>query len=150
MTEYTLSIIKPDAVRNGHIGEVLRRFEINGFRIRAMKMLHLTKPEAESFYSVHRERPFYSSLTDFMSSGPCVVLCLEGDEVITRLRQLVGGTNPVEAAFGTIRRELGSSVEQNAVHASASDETGCSLAICARSVARRALNLFWNRFLRRA
>jgi nucleoside-diphosphate kinase len=122
MTEYTLSIIKPDAVRNGHIGEVLRRFEINGFRIRAMKMLHLSKAEAESFYSVHRERPFFGGLTDFMSSGPSVVLCLEGDEVITRLRQLVGATNPVDAAFGTIRRELGSSVEQNAVHASDSAE----------------------------
>src|SRR5947209_10519525 len=112
MSEYTLAIIKPDAVRNGHIGEVLRRFEINGFRIRAMKMLHLSKAEAESFYAVHRERPFYGSLTEFMSSGPCVVTCLEGDEVINRLRQLIGATNPEQAAFGTVRRALGTSIEQ--------------------------------------
>lgn len=123
MSEYTLSIIKPDAVRAGKIGEVLRRYEINGFRIRALKMLHLTKSDAESFYAVHREKPFFDSLTNFMSSGPCVVLCLEGDQVITRLRQLAGATNPADAAFGTIRRELGSSTEQNVVHASDSPDT---------------------------
>lgn len=123
MSEYTLSIIKPDAVRAGKIGEVLRRYEINGFRIRALKMLQLTKSDAQSFYAVHREKPFFDSLTNFMSSGPSVVLCLEGDQVITRLRQLAGATNPADAAFGTIRRELGASTEQNVVHASDSPDS---------------------------
>jgi len=123
MSEYTLAIIKPDAVRAGHIGEVLRRFEISKFRIRAMKMLQLSKAEAESFYSVHRDKPFFDSLSNFMSSGPIVVVCLEGEDVINRLRQLMGNTDPAEAAFGTIRRDLGTSIEQNAVHGSDSPES---------------------------
>src|SRR5574341_2511133 len=99
----TLSIVKPDGVRKGLVGEVIRRFEKEGIRIAAMKMLHLTKTQAEGFYAVHRERPFFPSLTDFMSSGPIVVMVLEGDDVIARNRTLMGATDPGKADTGTIR-----------------------------------------------
>lgn len=119
----TLSIVKPDGVRKGVVGEVARRFEAAGIRIAAMKMLRLTKKEAEGFYAVHRERPFFGSLTDFMSSGPIVVMVLEGENVIARNRELMGATDPKKAAAGTIRASLADSVEQNIVHGSDAPET---------------------------
>ncbi len=119
----TLSIVKPDGVRKGVVGEVIRRFETAGIRIAAMRMLRLTKREAEGFYAVHRERPFYGSLTDFMSSGPIVVMVLEGENVIARNRELMGATDPKKAAQGTIRAALADSVEQNIVHGSDAPET---------------------------
>ncbi len=121
--ERTLSIVKPDGVRKGVIGEVIRRFEAAGIRIAAMRMLRLTKREAEGFYAVHRERPFFGSLTDFMSSGPVVVMVLEGENVIARNRELMGTTDPKKAAPGTIRASLADSVEQNIVHGSDAPDT---------------------------
>ena len=121
--ERTLSIIKPDGVKKGLIGEVIKRFEKAGLKITAMKMIHMGKKEAEGFYAVHRGKPFYNSLTDFMSSGPCVVLILEGEKAISRNRELMGATNPKDAAPGTIRKEFAASVEQNIVHGSDAPET---------------------------
>jgi nucleoside-diphosphate kinase len=121
--ERTLSIIKPDGVKKGLIGEVLKRFEKAGLKIAAMKMIHMSKKEAEGFYAVHRGKPFYNSLTDFMSSGPCVVLILEGEKAISRNRELMGATNPKDAAPGTIRKEFAANVEQNIVHGSDAPET---------------------------
>jgi len=121
--ERTLSIIKPDGVAKGLIGEIIRRFENNGLKIRAMKMLHLTKKEAEGFYIVHKERPFYNSLTDFMSSGQIVVMVLEGKDAIKKNREIMGATNPKDAAPGTIRRDFGTDVEKNTVHGSDSPES---------------------------
>jgi nucleoside-diphosphate kinase len=121
--ERTLSIIKPDGVKKGLIGEVIGRFEKAGLRIAAMKMIRMSKKEAEGFYAVHRGKPFYGSLTDFMSSGPCVVLILEGEKAITRNRELMGATNPKEAAPGTIRKEFAANLEQNIVHGSDAPET---------------------------
>jgi len=122
----TLSIVKPDGVRKGVVGEVVRRFETAGIRIVAMRMLHLTKKEAEGFYAVHRERPFFGSLTEFMSSGPVVVMVLEGDNVIARNRELMGATDPKKAAKGTIRADLADNVEQNIVHGSDAPETAAT------------------------
>ncbi len=119
----TLSIVKPDGVEKGLIGEVLRRFEKEGFRIVAMRMHRLSLREAEGFYAVHRERPFFRSLTEFMSSGPAVVLVLEGEDVIARNRALMGATDPVKAAKGTIRADFAGNVERNIVHGSDSLET---------------------------
>ncbi|NWF56968.1 MAG: nucleoside-diphosphate kinase [Syntrophaceae bacterium] len=121
--ERTLSIIKPDGVKKGLIGEILKRFEKAGLKVVAMKMIHLSKKEAEGFYAVHRGKPFYNSLTDFMSSGPCVVLILEGEKAISRNRELMGATNPKDAAPGTIRKEFAANVEQNIVHGSDAPET---------------------------
>jgi len=121
--ERTLSIIKPDGVAKGVIGEVIRRFEKAGLKIAAMKMLHLSKKEAEGFYAVHRGKPFYESLTDFMSSGPCVVMILEGPQAIAKNRELMGATNPQNAAPGTIRRDFATNVERNTVHGSDAPET---------------------------
>jgi len=121
--ERTLSIIKPDGVKKGLIGEVVKRFEKAGLKIVAMKMIHMTKKTAEGFYAVHRGKPFYNSLTDFMSSGPCVVLILEGEKAISRNRELMGATNPKDAAPGTIRKEYAANVEQNIVHGSDAPET---------------------------
>ena len=104
--ERTLSIIKPDAVKRGLIGEVVKRLEQNQLNIVAMKMIHMTKDQAQGFYAVHRERPFFESLTDFMTSGPVVVMVLEGDNVIARYRELMGATNFEEAAEGTIRQRI--------------------------------------------
>ncbi len=121
--ERTLSIIKPDGVSKRLIGEVIRRFETSGLRVAAIRMVHLSKKEAQGFYAVHRERPFFDSLTDFMSSGPVVVLALEGDKAVKRNRDLMGATNYKEAKAGTIRHEFASSIEQNIVHGSDSPET---------------------------
>ena len=119
----TLSIVKPDGVNKGVVGEVIRRFETEKIRIVAMRMLHLTKKEAEGFYAVHRERPFFASLTDFMSSGPIVVMVLEDENVIARNRALMGATDPKKADKGTIRADFAGSVEQNIVHGSDAPET---------------------------
>ncbi len=121
--ERTLSIIKPDGVGKGLIGEVIKRFEAAGLKIVAMKMVHLSKKEAEGFYAVHRGKGFHGSLTDFMSSGPCVVMILEGPGAIAKNRELMGATNPKDAAPGTIRREYASSIERNIVHGSDATET---------------------------
>ncbi len=123
MKERTLSIIKPDGVARGLIGEVIKRFEQAGFKIIAMKMVHMSKKEAEGFYAVHRERPFFESLTIFMSSGPAVVMVMEGEDVIARNRELMGATNYKEAAEGTIRREFATDIEKNVVHGSDSPQT---------------------------
>ncbi|NNG47388.1 MAG: nucleoside-diphosphate kinase [Deltaproteobacteria bacterium] len=119
----TLSIVKPDGVEKGLIGEVVRRFEKEGIRIVAMRMRRLSRREAEGFYAVHRERPFFHSLTEFMSSGPIVVLVLEGKDVIARNRALMGATDPKKAEKGTIRADFAGNVEQNIVHGSDAPET---------------------------
>ena len=119
----TLSIVKPDGVHQHVVGEVISRFEAEGFRIIAMKMARLTRQQAEGFYAVHKERPFFSSLTRFMSSGPCVPMVLEGEDVIRRLRDVMGATDPAKAADGTIRREFASDIERNVVHGSDSPES---------------------------
>jgi nucleoside-diphosphate kinase len=121
--ERTLSIIKPDGVAKGIIGEVIKRFEKAGLKIAAMKMIQMSKKEAEGFYAVHRGKPFYNSLTDFMSSGPCVVMALEGPQAIAKNRDLMGATNPQNAAPGTIRKDFAANVEQNTVHGSDAPET---------------------------
>jgi len=121
--EKTLSIIKPDGVKKKVIGEVLSRFEKNGFRIAALKKITLSTEEAQAFYFVHKERPFYDSLTTFMSEGPVVVVVLEGDNVISRVREIMGATNPANAAPGTIRKDFAESVERNIVHGSDSPES---------------------------
>ena len=123
MIEKTLSIIKPDAVAKGVIGQIVATFEGNGLKIAAMKMVYLSKREAEGFYAVHRERPFFGSLTDFMSSGPAVVMVLCGENAIARNRELMGATNPAEADDGTLRKRFASNIEQNAVHGSDAPET---------------------------
>jgi len=117
----TLAIIKPDGVRQKSIGEVIKRLESTGFRVVGMKMLSLTPEKAGAFYAVHKERPFYQSLCKFMSSGPIVPLVLEGENVIERLRTLMGATDPAKAAAGTIRKDLASNVEQNVIHGSDSE-----------------------------
>ena len=121
--ERTLSIVKPDGVGGNLIGEVLRRFEETGISVVALRMIYLSKKQAEGFYHVHRERPFFSSLTDFMSSGPCVVMVLEGEEAISRVRAIMGATNPEEAEPGTIRKDFASGIEKNIVHGSDSPES---------------------------
>lgn len=121
--ERTLSIIKPDGVRRGLIGEVIKRFEQAGIRLAAMKLIHLTKDEAKAFYAVHKERPFYESLTDFMSSGPIVVMVLEAEGVIQKNRDLMGATNFKDAAPGTIRHDFATDIEQNVVHGSDGPDT---------------------------
>lgn len=121
--ERTLAIIKPDAVRRRLVGTILERIERSGLEIRAMRLVHLSRREAEGFYAVHRTKPFFASLTAFMSSGPAVVIALEGDDAIRRWRELMGATDPAQAAPGTLRREFGSSIEQNATHGSDAPET---------------------------
>lgn len=123
MAERTLTIIKPDAVKQRAVGQVVSHFEKAGFRVVAAKLVHLSKKEAEGFYAVHRERPFFGSLTDFMSEGPCMPMILEGENVIDRLRTLMGATDPAKAAAGTIRKELATSIERNVVHGSDSPES---------------------------
>jgi len=121
--ERTLSIIKPDAVSRGVMGKIIDRFESEGIKIVASKMVKLTKEEAKAFYAVHKDKPFYDSLTDFMSSGPIMVMVLEGENVILRNRTIMGATNPKQAEPGTIRSKFGTDVEKNAVHGSDSPET---------------------------
>jgi nucleoside-diphosphate kinase len=121
--ERTFAIVKPDAVKNGVIGRILARIEQEGFRIVAMRLQHLSKREAEGFYAVHREKPFFGDLTDFMSSGPCVLLCLEAPDAIRKWRTLMGATNPANAEPGTLRKEFGASIDNNATHGSDAPET---------------------------
>ncbi len=118
MKERTLSIIKPDGVNRGVIGEVVRRLEAADLCIIAMKMIFMTRKQAQGFYAVHRERPFFESLTDFMSSGPAVVMVLEGEDAIARYRELMGATNYKDAAKGTIRADFATDIEKNVVHGS--------------------------------
>ncbi|HVG84579.1 MAG TPA: nucleoside-diphosphate kinase [Vicinamibacterales bacterium] len=119
----TFAIIKPDAVQNRVAGRILSRIEAAGFNVRAMRMIHLSKSEAEGFYHVHRDKPFFGGLTDFMSSGPCVVLCLEAPDAIKKWRDLMGATNPANAAEGTLRKDFGASIDNNATHGSDAPET---------------------------
>ena len=121
-TQKTLTIIKPDAVGKNAIGEIIHRFELAGFKIRAMMMEHLTKVRAEGFYKVHRERPFFGELVEFMTSGPCVPMVLEKENAIDDLRTLIGVTDSSKAACGTIRQSFGTDIQFNAVHASDSPE----------------------------
>jgi nucleoside-diphosphate kinase len=121
--EKTLSIIKPDGVARGLIGEVIKRLESNGLKLIAMKMLKMTKEQAESFYAVHKERPFFQSLTYFMTSGPVVVMVLEGEDAIAKYRDIMGATDYREAAQGTIRKDFATDIEKNIVHGSDSPET---------------------------
>lgn len=122
LVQQTLSIIKPDAVEKNVIGEILAIFEKNGLKIKAIKMLNLSKAEAGEFYAVHKERPFYSELVEFMTSGPVVVSVLEGEGAVAKNRELMGATNPKEAAPGTIRASFATSIDANAVHGSDSLE----------------------------
>jgi nucleoside-diphosphate kinase len=120
--QQTLSIIKPDAVKKNVIGKIIDRFESNGLRIAAMKKVQLSKADAEAFYAVHAERPFFKDLVEFMISGPVVVMVLEGENAVAKNRELMGATNPKEAAEGTIRRDFADSIDANAVHGSDSLE----------------------------
>jgi len=124
--EQTLSIIKPDAVSRNLIGEILRRFEAAGLRIAAAKLVRLTPERTEAFYAVHKQRAFFASLCAYMSSGPIFVSILEGDDAITKNREIMGATDPAKAAPGTIRKDCGKDVEQNAVHGSDGPETAAS------------------------
>jgi nucleoside-diphosphate kinase len=121
--ERTFAIIKPDALKAGHAGRILQRIEDAGFRIVALRLQHLTKEDAEGFYAVHRARPFFASLTDFMSSGPCIVMALEAADAIKRWRDLMGATDPAKSEAGTLRKEFGTSIEYNATHGSDAPET---------------------------
>ena len=123
MKERTFSIIKPDGVIMNLIGEVVKRIEAQGLKVLAMKMIHMTKEQAKGFYAVHEGKPFYESVTDFMSSGPCVVMVLEGEDAITRYRTLMGATNYKDADEGTIRRDFATDIEKNVVHGSDAPET---------------------------
>ena len=121
--ERTLSIIKPDGVEKNVIGEIYKRFEDSGLTIIEAKMLHLTREQAEGFYAVHKERPFFNDLVDYMISGPVMVQVLEGENAIDRNRELMGATNPAEADEGTIRKDFATSIEKNTVHGSDGPET---------------------------
>ena len=121
--ERTFAIIKPDAVKAGYIGKILARIEQAGFAVKGLRLTHLSKREAEGFYAVHRARPFFGSLTDFMSSGPCVVMALEAPDAIKKWRDLMGATDPAKAEAGTLRKEFGASIENNATHGSDAPET---------------------------
>jgi nucleoside-diphosphate kinase len=122
MTNLTFGIIKPDAVRSGHTGSIVQRILDEGFKIRGLKLIHMTRTQAEGFYAVHRERPFFGGLTEFMSSGPCVVMALEKESAVTSWRDLMGATDPAKADAGTLRKQFGGSLGENAVHGSDSDE----------------------------
>ena len=122
-TERTLAIIKPDAVRARQAGQILARIEAAGFTVRAMRLTHLSRLEAEGFYAVHRARPFFGSLTEFMSSGPCVLMALEAPGAILKWRALMGATDPAKAEAGTLRKEFGTSIEHNATHGSDGPDT---------------------------
>lgn len=122
MTNLTFGIVKPDAVKAGHTGSIIQRILDSGFKIRGLKLIHMTRAQAEGFYAVHRERPFFSGLTEFMSSGPCVVIALEKEGAVKAWRDLMGATDPGKADAGTLRKDFGGSVGENAVHGSDSDE----------------------------
>ena len=121
--ERTLSIIKPDAVGNNVIGKIIQRFEENNLKIVASKMIHLTKEKAEGFYDIHRDKPFFSNLVKFMTSGPVIVQILEGENAVNKNREIMGATNPAEAAIGTIRKDFAKSIDENAAHGSDAPET---------------------------
>lgn len=121
--EQTFAIIKPDAVASGHTGGILRMIETAGFRVRGMKMQRLSRQQAEAFYGIHRERPFFGSLVEFMTEGPVVVMVLERENAIQHWREVMGATNPEKAAEGTIRKRFAASIERNAVHGSDAPET---------------------------
>jgi len=121
--ERTLSIVKPDGVQKHLIGEVIRRFEERGLKVIALKMISMSKKEAEGFYAVHRGKPFFESLTTFMSSGPCVVMVLEGEGAISKTRELMGATDPKQAKEGTLRNQFAANIEKNVVHGSDAPET---------------------------
>jgi len=121
--ERTFAIIKPDAFAADYAGKILARIYAEGFKVVGLKKLYLSKVEAEGFYAVHKERPFFGELTDFMSSGPCIVLALEAENAIKKWRDLMGATNPAEAAAGTLRKEFGASIGENATHGSDAPET---------------------------
>ncbi len=121
--EKTLAIVKPDGVSRGLVGEVIKRIEANNLKIIALKLILMTKSQAQGFYAVHRERPFFESLTDFMTSGPAAVMILEGENAISRWRDMMGATNYKEAAEGTIRRDFATDIEKNIVHGSDAPET---------------------------
>ncbi len=121
--ERTLVIVKPDAVKKNAVGDIVRIFQENDLKLLAIKMVHLTKEQAKRFYIVHKDRPFYDELTDFMSSGPCIPMVLEGEDAISRVREIIGATDPAKAAEGTIRKKYGTDVGRNAVHASDSPES---------------------------
>ena len=123
MSERTFAIIKPDAVNARTAGRILARIEDAGFTLRALRLAHLTQKEAEGFYAVHRERPFFSSLTRFMSSGPCILMVLEADDAIKKWRTLMGATDPAKADSGTLRKDFGASIENNATHGSDAPDT---------------------------
>lgn len=122
MSNLTFGIVKPDAVRAGNIGSIIQRILDNGFKIRGLKLIHMSQTQAEGFYAVHRERPFFGGLTEFMSSGPCVVMALEKEGAVKAWRDLMGATDPAKADAGTLRKEFGGSLGENAVHGSDSDE----------------------------
>jgi nucleoside-diphosphate kinase len=122
MSNLTFGIIKPDAVAKGHTGKIIDRILSNGFKIRGMKLIHQSLKQAQGFYAVHAERPFFGELTEFMSSAPCIVLALEKDGAVKAWRDLMGATNPAEAAEGTLRKDFAGSIGENAVHGSDSDE----------------------------
>jgi nucleoside-diphosphate kinase len=122
MSNLTFGIIKPDAVKKGVQGAIIQKISDNGFKIKGMKLIHQTMDQAKGFYAVHSERPFFGELTEFMSSGPCVVLVLEKENAVPEWRHLMGATNPAEADEGTLRKEFASSIGENAVHGSDSDE----------------------------
>lgn len=122
MSNLTFGIIKPDAVGAGHTGSIIQRILDNGFKIRGLKLIHMTRRQAEGFYAVHRERPFFPGLVEFMSSAPCVVMALEKEGAVKAWRDLMGATDPAKADPGTLRKEFGGSVGENAVHGSDSDE----------------------------
>jgi nucleoside-diphosphate kinase len=121
--ERTLSMVKPDGIKKNVIGEVIKRYESAGLRIAALKKIKMSKEVAQGFYVVHKERPFYNELTDFMSSGPSVIMVVEGENAISKVRELMGATNPADAAPGTIRADFASNVEENTVHGSDAPET---------------------------
>jgi nucleoside-diphosphate kinase len=140
MMQRTLAIIKPDAISNGVAGQIIARVERAGFKILAAKMIHMSQADAAGFYAVHRVRPFFQSLCDFMTQGPCLPMVLEAENAIQRWRELMGATDPAKAAAGTIRKDFASSIEANAVHGSDSPETAAteipyffaSLELCSR------------------
>jgi len=121
--ERTLSIIKPDAVGNNVIGKILQRFEENNLKIIASKMIHLTQEKAEGFYDIHRDKPFFPNLVEFMTSGPVIVQVLEGENAVNKNREIMGATNPADAAIGTIRKDFAKSIDENAAHGSDAPET---------------------------
>ena len=124
--ERTLAIIKPDAFKRGLVGHILKRIEAAGLGLRALRLIHLTRAQAQAFYEVHKARPFYNSLCEYMSSGPVVIAVLQGDGAIARWRELMGATDPAKAAPGTIRKEFGLDIEHNATHGSDAPETAAN------------------------